>query len=193
MGVTEKILSEGDDLHKFIIMLADAGGTPIRGKTKLQKMLYLLSYPLERLERHHYEQHDRGPYSEVVDHEKEYLQTIGVLYSRRCEIGLTEEGCRVAEAVAGQADSRTLEVLREYKETFNDMTTDELLAYVYLAHPENASKSAKYASLKPRMERLMLSLVKKEKITGQRAAELLGKSYSHVLKKAGESGIRVLG
>lgn len=42
MGVAEKILSEGDDLHKFIIMLAGAGGTPIRGKTKLQKMLYLL-------------------------------------------------------------------------------------------------------------------------------------------------------
>lgn len=99
----------------------------------------------------------------------------------------------MAEAVAGQAGSRTLEVLREYKETFNDMTTDELLAYVYLAHPETASQSAKYAGLKPRMERLMLSLVRKEKISGQRAAELLGKSYSYVLEKAGKSGIRVLG
>ena len=193
MGVTEKILSEGDDLHKIIILLADAGGRPIRGTTKLQKILYLLSYPLEHLERYHYEQHDHGPYSQVVDHEKCYLQNIGVLYSRRCEIGLTDEGCRVAEAVAGQTDSETLDVLREYKDMFNDMTTDEILAYIYLAHPEPISKSAKYTSLKPRMERLMLSLVKKEKITGQLAAELLGKIYSYVLKRAGGAGIRVLG
>lgn len=121
------------------------------------------------------------------------MQNIGVLYSRRNEIGLTEEGCRVAEAVAGQADSQTLEVLREYKDVFHDMTTDELLAYVFLAHPETASKSAKYASLKPRMERLMLSLVKKEKITGQRATELLGENYQRLLEKAGVTGIRPLG
>lgn len=176
-----------------MILLARANGEPIRGKTKLQKMLYLLSYPLEGLDRCHYEPYNYGPYSEVVKVESEYLANVGVLYGGDLDIGLTADGARVAEAVAAQTDSRTLRIVEKYKKMFNDMTLDELLAYVYSAFPETASRSVKYKSLQPRMERLILSLLRKEKISGQRAAELLGKSYPYVLKTAGDAGIRVLG
>ena len=193
MGVKESILSEGEELHKFIILLAHAGGEPVRGRTKLQKMLYLLSYAVKGLERGHYEPYNYGPYSEVVEAEKEYLENVGVLDARDGHIGLTAEGVRVAEALAAQKDPKTLEILLKYKEMFNDLTIDELLAYVYSAHPETASKSPKYKSLQPRMERLILSLLRKEKISSERATELLGKSYPYVLEKAGDAGIRAFG
>lgn len=91
-----------------------------------------------------------------------------------------------------RAGPRTLDVLLEYKETFNDMSDDELLAYVCAAHSDAAGPAA-CGRLRARMEGLVMSMLRKEKISCGRAAELLGEEYWSVLKKAGEAGIRPLG
>ena len=104
------------------------------------------------------------------------------------ELSLTEAGTR--EAGAGRAGARILDVLQEYKETFSDVSDDELLAYVCAAE---AAGPAARERLRPRMECLVMSLPRKEKISCGRAAELLGEGYRSVLKKAGGARIRPLG
>ena len=37
MGIKEKILEDGDELHKFIILLANANGESIKGKDETSK------------------------------------------------------------------------------------------------------------------------------------------------------------
>lgn len=188
MGLEE---APGGKLRRIIVLLARAGGEPIRGDAKLHGMMFLLSDPL-KLGRGHYEPCSYGPCSRAVEAEAESLRAAGVLRGENGELSLTEAGTRAAEAEAGRAGARILDVLQEYKETFNDVSDDELLAYVCAAHPEAAGPAAR-ERLRPRMECLVMSLLRKEKISCGRAAELLGEGYWSVLKKAGDAGIRPLG
>ena len=53
-------------------------------------------------------------------------------------------------------------------------------------------ESVEYDNLKPNMENYILSLVKKQKISSQRAAELLHKTQDYINIKMKEKGILVL-
>lgn len=181
----------GGYLREVMILLARASGGHVR-EAKLQKMMYLLSYPLDGIGRGHYETSDRGPRSAAVEAEKASLESAGVLRCEGGRAGLTARGAEAAEDAAGRAAPRTLAVIRTYADMFGDVDDDELSAYVYLACTETA-RSAECARLQPRMEPLIMSLLRKEKISAQRAAELLGQSYLSILRKAGDAGIRPLG
>ena len=184
MGIKEKVLEDGDELHKFIILLANANGESIKGRTKLQKMMYLLSDKIEEIkEQSSYDADNYGPYSEVVDEEERYLEQIGVLTSSPREIALTETGKEIAQEMSKNEDEKILKVLDEYKKFLNDMTGNELLAYIYSAYPDMTEESVKYENLKPNIEKHILSLIRKQKISSQRAAELLDRSQDYIIKK----------
>lgn len=189
MGIKEKVLENDDELQKFIILLANAEGEPIKGRLKLQKMMFLLSDKIEEIkEQSSYDADNYGPYSEVIDEESQYLEQIGVLSSKRGEIAITKEGKEIAEEIMKNEDKRILTALSEYKKFLNDLTSKELLAYVYSAYPDMTEESIEYENLKPNMENYILALVKKEKISTQRAAELLNKSQDYIIKKIKERG-----
>ena len=193
MGIKEKILEDGDELHKFIILLANANGESIKGRTKLQKMMYLLSDKIEEIkEQSSYDADNYGPYSEVVDEEERYLEQIGVLTSSHGEIALTETGKEIAQEMSKNEDEKILKVLNEYKKFLNDMTGNELLAYIYSAYPDMTEESVKYENLKPNIEKHILSLIRKQKISSQRAAELLDQSQDYIIKKMKDKRMAVL-
>ncbi len=193
MGIKEKILEDGDELHKFIILLANASGEPIKGRTKLQKMMYLLSDKIEEIkEQNSYDADNYGPYSEVLDEEEQYLEQIGVLTSSTGEIALTKTGKEIAQELSKHEDEKILKVLDEYKKFLNDMTSNELLAYIYSAYPDMTEESVEYENLKPNMENYILSLIRKQKISSQRAAELLGRSQDYIIKKMKDKRMAVL-
>ena len=193
MGVKEKILEDGDELHKFIILLANANGESIKGRTKLQKMMYLLSDKIEEIkEQSSYDADNYGPYSEVVDEEEQYLEQIGVLTSSPGEIALTETGKEIAQEMSKNEDEKILKVLNEYKKFLNDMTGNELLAYIYSAYPDMTEESVEYENLKPNIEKHILSLIRKQKISSQRAAELLDRSQDYIIKKMKDKRMAVL-
>ena len=97
MEIKEKMLENMDELHKFIILLVNVNGEPIKGRLKLQKMVYLLSVRVEEInERSRYKAGVFGPYSEVVNKEVQYLEQIGVLTSSTREIVLTKTGKEIA-------------------------------------------------------------------------------------------------
>ncbi len=70
-----------------------------------------------------------------------------------------------------------------------NLTSKELLAYVYSAYPDMTEESVEYENLKPDMEYHVLSLVKKQKLSAQRAAELLNRPLEHVIKQMKEEAL----
>ena len=70
------------------------------------------------------------------------------------------------------------------------MTGNELLAYIYSAYPDMTEESVEYENLKPNIEKHILSLIRKQKISSQRAAELLDRSQDYIIKKMKTSGWR---
>ena len=185
MGIVERVPEEKGELGRFIILLANANDEPIRGRMKLQKMMCFLSRKVGEVKGQSGYGADRyGPYSETVDREERHLERTGVLACDNSgNIALTETGKEMAWELSKNEDRDTLESLDDYKEFLNDLTGEELLAYVYSAHPDMVEESAEYENLKPHMERHVMSLIKKQKISAERGAELLDRPLYHVIQK----------
>ncbi len=194
MGIQEKILKDVDVLHQSLILLADVDDEPINGRVKLQKIMYLLADKVEEIKaQSRYNADNYGPYSEVIDEEARYLERVGVLASNSGKIVLTVQGKEIARELVKQEDEETLRALSEYKRFLNDLPSNELLAYIYTAYPDMVDESVEYRRLKPNIEAHILSLVRKQKISSQRAAELLDRSQDYIIKKMRNSRIAVLG
>ena len=194
MDAAERVLATCEPLHRLVVLLAAAnGGEPIRGSTKLQKIVFMLT---ERKGWEDgpcgYDADDCGPYSDIVDEEAGHLEDVGILCGGGGDISVTRLGREVAGRIAAGEDRRTLDMIDRYKEIFNDLTADELLAYVYSAYPDMATGSPAYARIASRMERHVMSMLKKEKITSERASELLGRPLVDVLRLACRMRIRTL-
>lgn len=182
---------EDDEIHKFMILLAD--GKPVRGRLKLQKMIFVLAESIEDLNLEaSYAPDYFGPYSETVDYEYDYLKSIGILHEHHNEIFLTDIGKGIMEILRGKTDDKLLHMVKECKEFFNDLTEHELLAYIYSAYPDMAGESTEYEKIQSENEDLILSLIKKGKISSGRGAELLHTTMSHIIKKMNEKGMQVL-
>jgi len=108
---------------------------------------------------------------------------VGVLASNSGKIVLTVQGKEIARELVKQEDEETLRALSEYKRFLNDLPSNELLAYIYTAYPDMVDESVEYRRLKPNIEAHILSLVRKQKISSQRAAELLDRSQDYIIKK----------
>lgn len=190
--IKKKILNECGAVQKYIILVAYLNDEPIMGNTKLQKIMFLLSDAVEEVRDDcNYDAGMYGPYSERVAYELNYLTEMGVLYSVGNKIETTPTGQDIAEELLKRERRELIDLLSKYKAFLNDLTINEALAYVYLAYPSMASASFKIDDLKPNMENYIMSLVKKQKISAQRAAELLHISYLHALRKMSKRGIMV--
>ncbi|MCY4490566.1 MAG: hypothetical protein OXC46_03765 [Thaumarchaeota archaeon] len=180
----KKILQDGNDLHKFIILMTNANDESIKGRLKLQKIMYLISNSIVRIkELCSYESGNYGPYSKILDEEARYLEQIGVLTEDVGKITLTGIGKKIAQELHKNEDEKTLYILNKHKDFLNDMTKNELLTYIYSAHPDMTKKSDEYENLKPHMEKHVMSLLKKHKISAQRAGELLKIPQYTIIKK----------
>ena len=194
MDVEEAVLSDADIVQRYLVLLADAGGgEPVRGRTRLQKMMFLASKADDELGREGcFEPDNYGPYSEVVNEELEHPASVGVLHAAGNEIEITRAGRRIAEKLSVEAGASTPLMLRNLKDLLNDLPTREVLGYIYAAYPETTSESVEYQRIKPQMEAIMLSLIRKEKITSGHAAELLGRPRHYVIGLMKEAGIAYL-
>jgi len=196
MDIKSRVLDTVSEIQELIILLARANDSPIRGKLWLQKELFLLSDRLEEIrEQSEYEPYLLGPHSDTVDEELSQLEDIGVISFDANKIYLTNFGQEIAkklEKTVGNKNPQLIDLIHEYKEFLNDMTSDELLCYVYSAYPDMTEESVEYHNLKPKMENTIFRLVEKNKISASRAAELLKKNKSDVIKILNKRGIQVI-
>ena len=97
----------------------------------------------------------------------------------RTEPYLTEEGDECVQDIAKSIDKRTISII------------NEMLTYIYTAYPETIEGSSAYDKIKPNIERYVISLIKKDKITPRLAGELLGKHIMDIYEKMAQEGMTV--
>lgn len=189
----DRILKGCSEIQEYVILLAHANaGEAVAGYTKLQKMMFVLSDMLGVADEYGFEADNYGPYSETVAEEARGLVDVGVLYEGG-EISLTEIGRKLAGRIAKTKDARVIEAIARHKEMFNDMSTKELLSYVYASYPAMTTRSLVCRDIERNIEKHVMSMLRKEKITLERASELMGMDIRYVMKQAAKMNIRVLG
>ena len=184
MNFEEKVLRTLTDIQSIIILLANSGNYPIKGRTWLQKEMFLLAERVEKIrEDASYEPDLMGPYSDVIEEELIQLENLGIVSIDNNKISITPSGKQVAKILEKKEPVEVLQYIRDYKEFLNDLSQDELLCFVYSSRPDMRQESVKYEKLKPKMEKVLLNLVMKEKISKSRAAELLNKDLEYIIDK----------
>ena len=189
----DRILKACSEIQEYLILLAHANSAePVNGYTKLQKMMFVISDMLGKADEYGFEPDNYGPYSETVTEEAHGLVDVGVLYEGN-EISLTDVGRRLAKNIVRTRDKRVIKAIAGHKEMFNDMTTKELLSYVYATYPTMTTRSLVCRDIERNMEKHVMSMLRKEKITLARASELIGVDIRYVMERAAKMGIPVLG
>lgn len=184
MSFEEKVLRTLTDIQSIIILLAKAENTPIKGRTWLQKEMFLLADRVEKIrDDASYEPDLMGPYSDVIEEELIQLENLGIVSIDDNKISITPSGKQIAKILEKKESADVLQYIKDYKEFLNDLSQDELLCFVYSSRPDMTEESVKREKLKPKMEKVLLNLVVKEKISKSRAAELLNKDLEYVINK----------
>ena len=187
MEMEQGIAETLDPVQRLVVLLAASnGGEPIMGGTRLQKMVFLLSELSDEMaERCGYGAGSYGPHSEIVGEAARRLGEAGVLRVDGAGGGIaaTPTGRRVAGEIAGGEDDDMLDAIESCKDMLNGLPTDEVLAYVYLSYPRMAERSAARDRIMRSKERHVMSMLKKEKISAERASELLGWHLEDVIRR----------
>ena len=132
-----------------------------------------------------FEPHLMGPHSDVLEGETEQLELSGLVDSAQGLYSLTPLGEEVAKNVAKTVPIQEIELVEQTKELLNDLHRDELLALVYfgMVPPEYKDESEEYERIRRNRIPLALRLLKKEKISAGKAAEIAGVSVDELIAR----------
>ena len=192
MDAAEGALGTCSPLRRLVVLLAAANeGEPIRGMARLQNIMFMLTEEDGEGHPYGYAAGDLGPRSDAVDEEIRCLVEEGILRIDGEDISITRLGKEVAGRIAGEEDRLTLIVIDDHKDMFNDLTIDELLAYMYSEYPDMGAGPPAHVLTAADRERHIMSMLKKEKITSGRAAELLGCHLEDILRRTGRLRTRM--
>lgn len=149
-------------MHRKLLPLALMyvnDGEPIEGRTRLQKMVFLMQKELEKRDQsgavrleYDFIPYDYGPFSkelyddldamidqEFVDDTEEPLRSGKVKYIY--EIGNDGEELVDSEAEKWKDVDAIMQLAQEIKQEYNDMLLSELIEYVYSEYPDYAERS----------------------------------------------------
>ena len=179
MSHIESKLEQLNEVSRFIILLLRSlGYAPIPGELWLEKELFLLKNVFPNLaDETDFEPYLMGPHSEIVDDELKELKNSDIVRSDGHVLKLTNTGKKISEHLAENTNKKELKKIDEFKELLNDLTKEELLAFVYFSYdfPEDLAKeSIEFNSLVPKRESLAKALFEKDKISAQKAAQIAG-------------------
>jgi predicted HTH domain antitoxin len=186
----ENVLDRLEQSEQFLFLLLYAPvcgriSEPVRGKTWLQKEMYVISRNIPLLhDELAYDTFRYGSFSETVEEIKDQYQISNYVESPKGMIRLTLKGEKLASCIWQTISPQTRKLVQDVKEEFNDMTEDELLLFMYVTYPDTAEVSdVKDRIMKERFP-LSVSLLKKGKVSLQKAAELAGMNVEEFMCKA---------
>lgn len=145
----------------YPLLLAHAcGGAPVRGRTRFQKMIFLMRERLKddkRVPSLGFAPFDYGPYSKTLQRDIDALTSDGLICEDRSDSdrpARTVYTYAITEAGRGTADkllsdpryevygfNNAYDKLEEIKAEFNDTALPDLLRHVYARYPEYAALS----------------------------------------------------
>ena len=187
MNSNKTIEEEFTLLEKVILVLLYLREkSPILGKLRLQRMIFLISQDLEKLkEELDFEPHKYGMYDQTIDNALEWLEQDGFITIDK-NITLTKKGIEKAEEILKDFSEEEIEIIEEVKELFENLSESEILALLYFKFPEFAKYSEKLDKITKKRKELAISLYKKGKISIGAASEIAGvsiKEFMEMLKK----------
>lgn len=172
MGLPEKC-SLNEEERLVLYSIGALNNTPLTGKTKLQKLLFLLSNVFRNFhDLLEFEPHLLGPYSETVDYILEDLIQLGLIDKNNNCYKLTDLGLEMYHQLKPKRE--LMDVIEDFKGFLNDLPENELLAFIYVSYPKYISESAVWDKLKLDRLRISISLLKKHKLSFSKAAEIAG-------------------
>lgn len=179
----------------FLLLLyapdaTDKFASPIRGKTWLQKEMFLLSKLRNELaQRTEYDAHHLGAFSLVVDEIEEQFRISEYVERVGDSIKLSLEGRKLAEGVWQRAGDEDQHVVAGVKTLLNDLPQLELLGFIYSEFPETAVHSEKRNEVEIRRVEIAVSLLLKGKIPLEIAAGMARQTVQLFLQTLKERGI----
>jgi uncharacterized protein YwgA len=187
ISINEKI-AQLNEVDRFILLLLGAkSAEPVPGPIHFQKEMFLLSNLFPNLgDNTDYEPYLLGPYSDIVANEAEQLKMSGLVNAEPARISLTKDGKQAYDLLLKASPEGEIKKIEEFKDFLNDLSKDELLAFIYFSYPsleELEKESAEYKDLLPKRKKLAISLYKKGKISAQKSAQIAGETLESFLKE----------
>jgi len=148
--------------HLLPLMLLSANeGEPVKGRTRLQKLIFLIQQRLEEEGStvewgYHFRPYDYGPFAKGIYDDIEQLHRRGYVTEKedrldqdddviQYDYALTDEGREALRQYATQEELSNLqEMTEQVKGRFNSIHLQELIDYVYTEYPEYAENSELY-------------------------------------------------
>ncbi len=187
----EEIADKLTSVQTYSLLLAQAGGgDPIRGKLWLQKEMFLLSRAIPELEFElSYEASLKGPMSEALEWDVDQLVSVDLLHHEGSSYILTKSGDVCAKVASREVQPGALKAIDEVKRLLNDLSKDELLAFIYFLYPDMISESEELRGLLPKREELAVRLFEKGKVGLEKGAQIAGVDVPKFTSILGKRGI----
>ena len=179
-----------NSIQRYALLLARAKDRePIRGKLWFQKEMFLLSKGSPVLEGElEYEPSLMGAMSDALELNLDQLESIGLLDKSGSAFVLTDPGDQCVLKVIPELTTSELNRIEEVKGLLNDLSKDELLAFLYFIYPEMTEESEELAGLEPERRGLAVRLFKKGKVGLEKGAVVAGLSvqeFASLLRRRG--------
>ncbi|HKM14023.1 MAG TPA: UPF0175 family protein [Candidatus Methanomethylophilaceae archaeon] len=173
----EKIFSRLDTSEKIILFCMGALNKPLKSKVDVQKIVFLCNNELPEIfdGLYHFQAHKKGPYSEKIDEDVNVISSSGLVSG--INFGLSDLGYGVYNRILPRVAEPLKSTIYENKDFIHGLSDDELLTFIYVAFPDYIVNSEEWGRLKTNRIKNAVSLLKKEKISASRAAEIAGMNY----------------
>lgn len=183
MNLKERILSDMTDLEKFtLLVIGSEGNQPVQGRLWFEKILFLLSNVYRSIQDEaDFEPYLFGPHSDVALKTLDEYQSLKVVLVDGNKIKLSDLGKDIENEVERRASDQEKELTSNFKSFLNDLSKEELLAFIYFSYPDMKKESIEYQKLIPLRKRLALKLYRKEKVSLERAAIIAGLTLEEFL------------
>jgi len=181
-----------DPLKKYVLFLLNSNNNaPIDGVTKFMKELFFISKNIPSLEdRADFEPDNYGPNSDVVDNVLTELSTLGWVNKKNNKYKISEEG----EKILHESESISVDeegMVSFIKSLINDLTYDEFMTLTYYNYPDMTTESLVSEKIRSKRKEIALSLLKKNKISKSKAAEIYGVPLRDFYKIIEQKGIPI--
>lgn len=123
----------------------------------------------------------KGAVSYELQENLETLQDSGLVEKEGSVYVLTEEGKEIAQKLSDSFDRKELEKMTFAKQQLNDITSDELMYFMYQLIPESVVNSTEFPRLEKKKDVIVPSLFLKGRINSTTAAKWLGVSEKDFL------------
>lgn len=180
----EDIIDDLTEIQRITLLLLDSKGKePLRGRLWFQKELYLLAQNLKELASEaNFEPDLMGPYSENAEEELVQLELNDLIRIVDNRIMITPFGTELAKELRDEFKKEDIDMIEDFKEFMNDLSQDELLAFIYFSYPDTVSESVKVKPLIPKRDKIALQLYRKGKLSLEKSAKVAGLSVEKFMK-----------